>query len=277
MNGYKTLMLAGLAVINLITFGMITRQETNLLEDMHAGDLFLEPCKIKIQGNQYEAECGYLVVSENRNDSHARLIKLPVTKIKATSKVSRAAIFHLEGGPGQSNMHANPSLSLLENHDYVMIGFRGVDGDVKLACPEVADAITGVGSDLLSDESLLGISNALQNCSEILEQEGIDLSGYSVQEVAMDIEAGRLAFRYEQINLLSFSYGTRIAQLYAYLFPDNVLRSIMIGVNPPGHFVWEPSTLDAQIVHFSELYAGSDNPNTDKVVALFVRTVKCSL
>ena len=37
----------------------------------------------------------------------------------------------------------------------------------------------------------------------------------------------------------------------------------MIGVNPPGHFVWEPSTLDFQIEQFSELYADSENPKTD--------------
>ena len=262
MNGYKILMLAGMAMFMLIIFGMNTRQETNLPEDMHAGDLFVEPCKIKLQGHRYEAECGYLTVSENRNDPHARLIKLTVTKIKATGEASGAAIFYLEGGPGMSNMHAKPSLLLLENHDLVMIGYRGVDGDVKLDCSEVGDALKGVGSDLLSDESLLGVSTAMQNCSERLEQEGIDLSGYSVHEVVLDIEAGRQAFGYEQINLFSFSYGTRIAQLYAHLYPDNVLRSIMIGVNPPGHFVWEPSTLDSQIEYFSELYAGSDNPKT---------------
>ena len=53
MNGYNILMLAGLAMFMLINFGMITRQETNLPEDMQAGDLFVEPCKIKLQGNLY--------------------------------------------------------------------------------------------------------------------------------------------------------------------------------------------------------------------------------
>lgn len=93
MNKYKILMLAGLAMFMLIIFGMNTRQETNLPEDMHAGNLFIEPCKIKLQGHRYEVECGYLTVSENRNDPHARLIKLTVTKIKATGEASGAAIY----------------------------------------------------------------------------------------------------------------------------------------------------------------------------------------
>lgn len=164
MNVYKILILSGLAMFMLIIFGMNIGQETDLPEDMPAGDLLLEPCEIEIKGQNYEAECGYLTVPENRNDPHTRLIRLPVTRIIATGEGSRTAIFHLEGGPGQSNMPGRPSLSLLENHDYVLIGYRGVDGDVKLDCPEVADAITGVGSDLLSDEcSAYGILDTNQS------------------------------------------------------------------------------------------------------------------
>jgi pimeloyl-ACP methyl ester carboxylesterase len=55
--------------------------------------------------------------------------------------------------------------------------------------------------------------------------------------------------------LLSGSYGTRVAMFYASLYPDSVYRSVMVAVNPPGHFVWEPEVLDRMIRRDAELCA----------------------
>ena len=38
---------------------------------------------------------------------------------------------------------------LIDNHDIVMVGYRGVDGSVVLDCPEVAEALKGIGNDLV--------------------------------------------------------------------------------------------------------------------------------
>ena len=105
-----------------------------MLENKQAGDLLLEPCEIKMKGQKYKAECGFLTVPENRNDPQSRLIRLPITRILATGDASEAAIFILDGGPGQTNMNGKPPLQLLDTHDFVNIGYRGVDGDVKLDC-----------------------------------------------------------------------------------------------------------------------------------------------
>ena len=66
-------------------------------------------------------------------------------------------------------------------------------------------------------------------------------------EVIEDLEAARTALGYERINLLSESYGTRVAYLYGVKHPDSIHRSAMIGVNPPGRLHWEPATIDAQL------------------------------
>ena len=58
-------------------------------------------------------------------------------------------------------------------------------------------------------------------------------------------EAARQALDLDQVDLLSVSYGTRVAQTYARLHPQRVRRSAMLGVNPPGGFVWEPDTVEA--------------------------------
>ncbi|NIV37973.1 MAG: alpha/beta fold hydrolase, partial [Anaerolineae bacterium] len=74
-------------------------------------------------------------------------------------------------------------------------------------------------------------------------------------EVVEDMEAARKGLGYERVNLISESYGTRVAQIYAWMHPDSVFRSALISVNPPGHMVWEPSVLDEQIMYDAELCA----------------------
>ena len=85
-------------------------------------------------------------------------------------------------------------------------------------------------------------------------EDGIDLGGYTIPEVVEDLEDARMALGYEHVNLLSESYGTRVAQVYAAAHADRVARSAMIGVNPPGRFVWEPALIDQQLRYYAELY-----------------------
>jgi len=223
-----------------------------------AGDLTpLTPCEYQPYGSQekYDAECGTLTVPENRAKADSRLIALPVMRVRATGGSPTEPIFFLEGGPGLSNMGPRPPAFGLANHDFVMVGYRGVDGSVVLDCPEVERARTGVGDDLLSPESRANFAGAWAQCAARLQAAGVDLDGYTIPEVVADLEAARAGLGYERVNLGSLSYGTRIAQIYAYLHPDRIHRSAMMGVNPPGHFVWEPDTIDAQLEYYAQLCA----------------------
>ena len=83
-----------------------------------------------------------------------------------------------------------------------------------------------------------------------------------MQQVIEDVEMARVALAYERVNLLSESYGTRVAQVYAALYPESLNRSAMIGVNPPGRFVWEPEMVDAQIEYYSQLWARDEAAST---------------
>ena len=102
-----------------------------------AGDLTMEPCTYEQDDVEHAADCGTLVVPENRNDPDSRLIALPVISVRATGDSPAEPIFWLTGGPGSSNMHFSHFEGLLDNHDIVMVGYRGVDGSVVLDCPEV--------------------------------------------------------------------------------------------------------------------------------------------
>jgi pimeloyl-ACP methyl ester carboxylesterase len=252
----KTLILIGLAVavLALISWFLLRTKERPVVVQPgdRPGDLFLQPCTVKIGQDRYMAECGRLIVSENRTNPASRLIALPVRRIHSSNSQPGEPIFYLAGGPGSTNMNFVPPVWLLTNHDVVLVGYRGVDGTPKLDCPEVAEAMIGLNGNLLSPASLDAISATMKNCAARLQKEGVDLAGYTIPEVVEDMEAARTGLGYTRINLLSESYGTRLAQIYATMHPDSLLRSAMIGVNPPGHFLWLPETTDAQV----EYYAG---------------------
>ena len=201
------------------------------------------------------ADYGTITVAENRKDTFSRLIHLPVIRIHARTINTNPPIFCLAGGPGQSNMNWSPIDSLLYDHDFVFVGYRGVDGSCVLDCPEVVDALKNCGEDLLSDESLKNIANAWKASTDRFKSQRIDINGYTIPEVVEDMEAVRKAFKYDKINLLSESYGTRIAYIYGLLHPGKIHRSVMVSANPPGRFYYDPRMTDELLRHYSRLWS----------------------
>jgi pimeloyl-ACP methyl ester carboxylesterase len=219
-----------------------------------AGDFSIEACVHTARDVEYAAECGTLIVAENRHDPNSRLIALPVKRIPASGHDPVEPIFWLTGGPGTSNMSYSRVEWFHENHDIVLVGYRGVDGSVFLGCPEI-DAAMRSGLPMMSRESFAEQSRAAAVCAERLAAEGVDLAGYTVLEVVDDVEAGRRALGYDRINLESGSYGTRLAQIYTWRYPDAVHRNAMVAVNPPGRFWWDGAILEEQILRYSALCA----------------------
>jgi len=222
--------------------------------DANANSFAVRHGTFKMEAKKYNADFCTITVPENRDSPKPGLIHLPVIVIHTPALSPMDPIFGLTGGPGMSNMNWKPLDSLLVSHDFVMVGYRGVDGSIVLDCPEVADAIK-TSDDLLSEQSLKRIGEAWTRSARRLTEAGIDLEGYNMKEVIEDFEAVRKALGYERIDLLSESYGTRVAYLYGVVHPGSINRTVMIGVNPPGHFVWEPQTVDSQLKRYSELWA----------------------
>jgi pimeloyl-ACP methyl ester carboxylesterase len=204
----------------------------------------------------YSAECGTLIVPENWDKADSHLIALPVVRIPATGQDPAEPVFYLQGGPGQSNLSWAPPDWLLKDHDVVMVGYRGAEGTVTLTCPELIRALNPhKGNDFYSEQARADGTVAVKQCATRLHEAGVDLSGYTIPGVVEDIEAARIALGYDGINLFSVSYGTRVAQIYAYMHPDSLHRLALIGVNTPGHFIWDRTTFDGIISHISELCA----------------------
>lgn len=133
-----------LLTLFLMTFACSSNRTEKLIPDRaKAGDIALKPCFFKTKTSKFRAECGTLIVSESWGEGHSCLISLPIIRVHSISDKPLEPIFYLAGGPGQTNMKFKPPDDLLANHDFVLVGYRGIDGSTKLDCPEVNRAIKG--------------------------------------------------------------------------------------------------------------------------------------
>lgn len=220
------------------------------------GQITSEACTFRqFEKQEFAARCGVLYVPENRLKPGSRLIALPYTRVLARAKAPGAPVFALAGGPGQSNMSPGFPVSwFLDRRDVVMIGYRGVDGSVRLDCPQVDSELRRGGS-MLDQPGIMRLRKAYEACLATLNDTKVDLAGYTVLEVVDDLEAVRQALGYARIDFAAISYGTRPAMIYGWRYPEMVERSALIDVNPPGRFWLDPALLDKQIRRYAELCA----------------------
>ncbi|WP_188189450.1 alpha/beta fold hydrolase [Nonomuraea sp. SYSU D8015] len=256
-RGFTGARITALAVIALLALalGYVSTQGKEPLEvpaGAKAGALTLNPCSYDTEAGPLPADCGTLVVPENHRERGSRLIALPVTRIRATGKNPADPVFRLTGGPGQSNMSFKEASRLTERHDVVLVGYRGIDGSERLDCPEITSALQH-SPDLAGSETSRRMSQAAADCSRRLSAAGVDLNGYSLPQRVDDLEAARTALGYQRINLISTSAGTRTAMIYSWRYPKSIHRSVMIAVNPPGRFMWDPKITDNQLAHYADL------------------------
>ena len=252
--------IVALALIGVVALGLAYLQfkpasdPVSVPSGARAGQLQLHSCHYATAKGSYAADCGTLVVRENRHNADSRLIALPVTRIRARTASSSVPIFRLQGGPGITNMSFEDASRFADKRDVVLVGYRGIDGSSRLDCREVVSARKH-SPDFLSEKSLRADSAAFKACAHRLQNDGVDLAGYTLPERVDDLDAARRALGYQRIDLLSESAGTRTAMIYAWRYPKRIHRSVMIGANPPGHFLWDARTTGEQIRRYAALCA----------------------
>ena len=202
----------------------------------------------------YEMYKGTIPVKTNRNDTVSEYIYLPVQIIKSSSENPAEPVYNFEGGPGQSNFSGNAPTALLADHDLVTVGYRGIDAPEIKNPKYLVKALRGKHHQMFSDESIENSGKALNKFYTDLKDKGIDINNYTITDVIDDFEDVKKQLGHDKINLYSGSYGTRVALLYSYKYPESVKRSFMYGINPPGRCVWYPDDLKRIIRRYDSLY-----------------------
>jgi pimeloyl-ACP methyl ester carboxylesterase len=130
-------------------------------------------------------------------------------------------LFVLAGGPGEAGSDVLPLLStafrrVRATRDIVFIDQRGTGLSGKLECDTSAD-----DDATLTDDQ---VDAAVRKC---IAASRAPFADYTTANAARDIEQVRRALGYGKINVWGGSYGTRLGQAYARLYPASV-RSLML-------------------------------------------------
>lgn len=201
-----------------------------------------------LSGVEEGLRCVRIEVPRDYNKPDAEKLSLHVTvapSIKENAKPD--PLFILAGGPGQAGSEIVALIEsafskVRQNRDLIFIDQRGTGRSGKLLCAQ-ADQIGELPSTQQED--------AIKQC---LREIPGDKNAYSTQNAARDIDAVRLALGYSQINVWGGSYGTRLGQAYARLFPQQTRALMIDGVASPQQLVGEwgldgQASLDAMFAH----------------------------
>ncbi len=202
-----------------------------------------------------------MAVKENRNDPDSRIITIPIIKLYSLSDNPKEPVFLLNGGPGGTNIN-NFAMWLLDEHDIVLVGYRGIDGSVKLDSKELAKAMV-TDSNTFSEEHFKKIGSAWNKELKRYTKEGIDINSYNIIEVIDDIENARVKLGYNKINFFGYSFGSRLAYIYGLRYPESINRSVIALINPPGHFYHNPEVEDNVLKMYDELWK-NDSSNLEQ-------------
>jgi len=154
---------------------------------------------------------GYLVVPENRQRPQRRQVQVPFLFVRRpTQSATQHVSLYSTGGPGYSTTANLDSIgyqsSLLKYGGVVLFDQRGTRrARPCLECAEVPAAIKRGYRTGLSKDSLVRL--AVSRCRQKLVSQGIDLSAYTTQESAEDINDLRRALHLDSLNLLGISYS----------------------------------------------------------------------
>lgn len=195
-----------------------------------ASELTLTPCRLP--GLDEEARCGTFAVPENRALAGGRTLALPVAVVPATGTASADPLVYVAGGPGDSSIRgaagmAHAFASLRAGRDLLFVDTRGLGGDDRLFCAELAERgnLQGFYDEFLPPERV-------RRCRERLA-ERFDLTQFTTRAGVEDLEAVRRALGYERLNLIGVSYGSRFVLDFLRRYPASVRTATLLGVDPP--------------------------------------------
>jgi pimeloyl-ACP methyl ester carboxylesterase len=185
----------------------------------------LTPCP----GGQPEHRllCGRLSVPEDRSHSEGRRIELNVTVVPASVTPRQSdPVFLFTGGPGEPATRAAPiwaGLPFERNRDMVFVDQRGTGGSVSLYCEDLDDP-----PDVLMPRFHLP---AVERCRDKLALQA-DLTKYSTLDAVEDFDAVRQWLRYDRINVIGGSYGSRVVLEYLRRHHDRTRTAILAAPVP---------------------------------------------
>ncbi|HEX6315991.1 MAG TPA: alpha/beta fold hydrolase [Gemmatimonadaceae bacterium] len=199
-----------------------------------------------------------IAVPEDRTQGE-RTITLTALRIPTTAERPGNPIVFLMGGPGIPGTVIAPippyfSLfgRLRELADVIIVDQRGIGrSEPVMDCPFTRALPTDFF--LSRDRVVNAIRSEVVSCANHIRATSGEPTAYNTIESADDIDDLRKALDVQRVDLLAFSYGTRLALMYAQRHGDHVGRMGLQGVNGPGLVLKRPAPIARKLARISEL------------------------
>jgi pimeloyl-ACP methyl ester carboxylesterase len=178
--------------------------------------------------------CGFLTVLENRSGGSGRTIRLFITKIEpAGGNPVPGPVVFLDGDIGSLPEYGG--LTPHFNREEYIIDERGSGhSEPSLACPEVEQLAKSLLAVPISDQGARNdLTDAVTMCRDRLTGEGIDLSAYTIDEMAADVEDLRRALGIDGWNLQSWTSSARVMLEVMKDYPEHVRVSVLVSSEFP--------------------------------------------
>jgi pimeloyl-ACP methyl ester carboxylesterase len=209
-------------------------------------------------GREMKGEVIRLTVPER----HARplhTLSVGALRFASTAQKPGRPIVFLMGGPGipGSVMVAVPPYfslfqKLREIADVIIVDQRGIGlSSPHIDCPPSGKMPTTIFADTAA--LIAAIRDQISICAAKRRANNIEPTAYNSVESAEDIEALRQALGIPKIDLLAFSYGTRLALLVAQRHEVSVGRIVLQGVNGPGLVIKRPGAVARKLTRINEI------------------------
>ncbi|MCD4684630.1 MAG: alpha/beta hydrolase [Anaerolineae bacterium] len=207
------------------------------------------------------ADCGYLIVPEDRGDPDSPEIHLAVIVLRSTSNAPAPdPVIYLVGGPGGDTVRAAQNWArypVRNTRDIILLDQRGTGlSQPLLDCPEMdRERMLLLGEDVTTGDWIARMMDAITVCHTRLTATGVNLAAYNSATNAADVADLRVALGYDEWNLYGISYGTRLALTVMRDHPAGVRSVILDSVYPPDVDLYTALAPNAMRA-FDTLFAG---------------------
>lgn len=232
-------------------------------------------------GRTMPAELLHLTVPQRRTQSGGGpTLTLAALRFATTAEKPGDPIVFLMGGPGipgSAMARVPPYFTLFQRlreiGDVIIVDQRGIGGsEPVLVC--ASDSTLPTDAFVNTVHLVSALRAQVAACAQRWSGQGYDPTAFNTLESADDIDDLRQALGASKIDLLAFSYGTRLALALVQRHEQYVGRIVLQGINGPGLVVKRPAPVARKLERIGELLESDSAWNGPSNLVLAARTAR---